>query len=271
MGKNSETLVLSVDTATETRSVAVSRGSRLLALEVGEGRNTHSANVLSEIDAALRLAGVSLREIELYAVAAGPGSFTGLRAGLATLKAFAATFERPVVGVQTLHGVARAAGAYEKILAAIPAGRGEVFAQLLSVSKEGRVRELDEAAHVSPERLLERVAAETGAGGVVWAGSGSLILAESIAERARLEGFDWKEDSEEPLGEESPEREARSAPRSWRLARTQKILAAHLSALALDALGEGRASNAQDLRAIYVRPSDVEIKEQCLAPSKQPS
>ncbi|MGH9903089.1 MAG: tRNA (adenosine(37)-N6)-threonylcarbamoyltransferase complex dimerization subunit type 1 TsaB, partial [Pyrinomonadaceae bacterium] len=122
-------MILSVDTATPIRSIAVARGARTLAVVRGEG-NTHSASALGEIDAALRAARAELSEVDLFAVASGPGSFTGLRAGLATVMAFATTLARPAVGVPTLHAVAHAAGAGERVLALIPAGRGEVFAQL---------------------------------------------------------------------------------------------------------------------------------------------
>lgn len=250
-----QTLILSVDTATEVRSVAVARGSRIIALKEGEGRNTHSANVLLEIDAALREAGVELREIELFAVASGPGSFTGLRAGLASIKAFAATLHRPVVGVPTLHAVAHAAGAAERLVAAIPAGRGELFAQLLRVTREGAVVELEAAAYVAPDALIERAA---GFGPpLVWAGGGAHAYAEALSARALQEGWPFVVES----GETS-----RREERVWTLAPRAQVLAGDVATLALAAFRAGQQASAFDLRAFYVRPSDAEIKEQCRAP-----
>jgi tRNA threonylcarbamoyladenosine biosynthesis protein TsaB len=190
-----ETLILSLDTATETRSVAVMRGDARLALVEGEGRNTHSANLLGEIDAALKGAGVGLGEIALFAAAAGPGSFTGVRAGLATLKAFAATLARPVVGVPTMHGVARAVAdrhgrARERVQVLIPAGRGEVFAQMLSVERDGRVVELSAPEHVAPAALLERLVRGDNPS-LTWAGSGAHMLAQMLEERAAQAGLRW--------------------------------------------------------------------------------
>src|ERR687889_570387 len=84
------TLVLAVDTATDARSVCVARGCETLSLVRERETKAGASVVLSVIDEALRSAGVKLAELELFAVAVGPGSFTGIRAGVATVKAFAA-------------------------------------------------------------------------------------------------------------------------------------------------------------------------------------
>lgn len=272
-----EKLILSIDTATDRRSVAVTRGRRVLALISGAERNTHSANVLAEIDAALRASGISLQEIELFAAAAGPGSFTGLRAGLATLKSFAATLQRPATGVPTLHAVAHAAGPAARVVALIPAGRGEVFAQMLSVAPSDKISELNDAAHIAPAALVEQ-ALQGGGEGLVWAGSGAHAHAELIragAERAQLR---WLEESDnegdtETGGDVTETSTTREAARetsiqhrdagAWVLARPASVLAVHVAALARAAWREGRASDAGELSAIYIRPSDAEINEQC--------
>lgn len=256
MHRGEELLILSVDTASDVRSVAVARGTHLLSLCQGGERNTHSANVLSEIDAALGEAGVALEQVELFAVASGPGSFTGLRAGLATMKAFAATLERPSVGVPTLHAVALAAGASARVVAAIPAGRGEVFAQLLEVTNDARIVEWSAPAHVAPAVLLDEMA-KHGAS-LKWAGGGAHALADAIRERALREGLRFVVESEHHTeGEE----------RTWTLAPRHSALAGHVAALAHASFGAGRAVRADELRALYVRASDAEINEQCRAPN----
>src|ERR1051325_3675426 len=118
-------LILGVETATERRSVAVLRGGRVLSLCERELRDGGGAAVLADIDRALADASVRVSDVELFAVATGPGSFTGLRAGLATLKALAVTLGKPSVGVPTLHAVAYAARPAEKVCALLPARRGE--------------------------------------------------------------------------------------------------------------------------------------------------
>ncbi|HVF50559.1 MAG TPA: tRNA (adenosine(37)-N6)-threonylcarbamoyltransferase complex dimerization subunit type 1 TsaB [Pyrinomonadaceae bacterium] len=270
-----EKLILSIDTATDRRSVAVTRGPRVLALTSGAERNTHSANVLAEIDAALRASGLRLQQIELFAAAAGPGSFTGLRAGLATLKSFAATLQRPATGVPTLHAVAHAAGPSARVVALIPAGRGEVFAQMLEVARSDKISELNEAAHIAPAALVEQ-ALQGARGGLVWAGSGAHAHADLIRAGAESAGVRWHEESDnegdaatgnegdavtgEPPGETSTRRRDADA---WTLARPAPVLAVHVAALARAAWREGRAGDAAELSAIYIRPSDAEINEQC--------
>src|SRR5919199_121702 len=150
-------LILCVDTATDVRSVAVARGSRVVAKVREAAPRAQSAVLLAEIDEALRAARVSLGEVQLFAVARGPGSFTGLRAGLATTKAFASVLKRPVAAVPTLEAVALAAGESARTVALIPAGRGEVFAQSFSVGREADVVALDAPAHVSPSALVARM------------------------------------------------------------------------------------------------------------------
>ena len=118
------------------------RGDRVVAARTDTAHSAHAAMLLAQIDALLEAAAAELREVELFTATVGPGSFTGLRTGLATVKAFAATLARPVVGVPTLHAVARTAGPAPRILASLPAGRGEVFAQFLRVAGDGDVEEL---------------------------------------------------------------------------------------------------------------------------------
>src|ERR1051325_4743749 len=163
-------LILGVETATERRSVAVLRGGRVLSLCERELRDGGGAAVLADIDRALADASVRVSEVELFAAASGPGSFTGLRAGLATVKALAATLGRPAVGVPTLHALARAARPARHLCALLPAGRGEGFAQMLRVTAEGEVEELGPPEHLPPARLLERASS---GGGVKFAGGGA--------------------------------------------------------------------------------------------------
>jgi tRNA threonylcarbamoyladenosine biosynthesis protein TsaB len=242
-------LTLSVETATERRSVAVLRGGRLLSLCERELRDGGGAAVLADIDRALAEASVSVAEVELFAAALGPGSFTGLRAGLATVKALAATLGKPVVGVPTLHALAHAARPARRLCALLPAGRGEVFAQMLRVTPEGEVEELGAAEHVPPARLLESV---SGGGGVKFAGGGAHKFEELLREKASALGFNFRELTntyEEPRDDE------------WALAPQVLSLAADVGALALSRYEAGERGGADGLCAIYVRPSDAELNE----------
>jgi tRNA threonylcarbamoyladenosine biosynthesis protein TsaB len=237
-----------VETATEERSVAVARGARLLALRTCEPRGA-GAGVLEEVDRALAQARVPLEEVELFAAAKGPGSFTGLRSGLATLKALAATLGRPLVGVPTLHALAHAARPAPRVVALIPAGRGEVFAQLLGVDEAGAVEEQGGPVHVPPARLLEGLKGL--GGGLKWVGGGAfkyLGLIRGAAESAGLRFSEAADAAASPAGDE------------WVLAPTHAGLAADVASLGQSIYEGGGASGAGDLRALYVRPSDAELK-----------
>jgi tRNA threonylcarbamoyladenosine biosynthesis protein TsaB len=244
-------LVLAVDTASDVRSVAAARGRETLSLVRERETKAGASVVLSVIDEALRCAGVRFEEVELFAVAVGPGSFTGIRAGLATVKAFAAMMNRRVASVPTLHAVGLAAGASERTVAAIPAGRGEVFAQLLEVSADGAVRELNEAAHVSPAALAR---AALGWGETLrWAGGGAWQHRELVAEAARGAGRSWGDSS--GVGGS-----AVAGPGAWSLAPRRESYGEQIARLGLIRSAAGMAIRAEEVTAFYVRPSDAELK-----------
>lgn len=224
------------------------RGASVLSLCERELRDGGGAAVLADIDRALAEASVRVADVELFAVASGPGSFTGLRAGLATVKALAATLGKPAVGVPTLHALAHAARPARKLCALLPAGRGEVFAQLLRVSTEGEVEELSAPEHVPPARLLERISE----GGLKFAGGGAHKFEGLLRERADALGFNFTELAD-----------AYEEPREgvWTLAPSIETLAPHVGALALSRYEAGESVGADELCAIYVRPSDAELNE----------
>jgi tRNA threonylcarbamoyladenosine biosynthesis protein TsaB len=248
-------LILCVDSASDARCVAVARGAKVFARSGGGEVKGHSSVLLSDIDSALKAAGVALAEIELLAVVNGPGSFTGLRAGLATVKAFATVSDRPVAPVPTLHAVALSAGASARTVAMVPAGRGEVFAQTLRVSDEGRVVELDAPVHVPPSWLVERAAGQFG--GITWAGGGARTHVELIREAAAREKINLLE------GDWGGARESSGDARVWRLARAVNDYASEIARLSLISFIDAATVRPQDLRALYVRASDAELKEQC--------
>ncbi|HEV7905535.1 MAG TPA: tRNA (adenosine(37)-N6)-threonylcarbamoyltransferase complex dimerization subunit type 1 TsaB [Pyrinomonadaceae bacterium] len=247
--------ILSLDTATAVRSVAVARGERVLASFSGRVQKENSARVLQDVDEALTAASVKLGDIELFAVAAGPGSFTGLRSGIATIKAFAATLGRPVAAVPTLHAVAASCGTGGRVLASLPAGRGEVFAQLLSVEREGVVTELSEPFHLSPAALLEK-AAQWG-GDLIWAGAGAHAHVAAIREFAEGKRIGWRDEVvlEDGLTGETGE--------GWTLAPLYESYAEQIAALGLINYRQGSTIVAEDLYALYVRLSDAELNERC--------
>lgn len=247
-------LILSLETATLGGSVFIGRGMVQLAARRGDPQVSQSSSLLSDINDSLLEAGASLQEVDLFACASGPGSFTGLRIGIATLKALAASLKRPCVGIPTLQAIAFAAGPSSATVALLPAGRGEVFAQLFSVSQDDDVVELDAAAHLSPPRLVEKYGAMTK---LRWAGSGAHLQRDFLRTYAQEQGVDF---AEEAQIDALP---ARSAGNLWQLAAPETNLAKHVAALAMRAFQSGKVQSPDSLSAIYVRPSDAELKEQC--------
>src|SRR5215813_13565691 len=159
-------IILAIETATRAGSVAVSHGEEILAFTSGEASSSHLTDLIENIDQVLREAGLELSDVDLFAAANGPGSFTGLRIGLATVKSMAVAMGKKCMGVSTLAAVAHAAGESERTVAMLPAGRGEVFAQMFSVIGD-EVTAFDEAMHISPQALLLKY---SGYDTIVWAG-----------------------------------------------------------------------------------------------------
>lgn len=226
------------------------RGTTLIASSQGVAEVSHSVNLLSQIEAMLAGASVSLPDINLFATAAGPGSFTGLRIGLATIKAFANTFKRRCIGVPTLHAVALASGVSELTCALLPAGRGEVYAQLLSVNSENAVAPLNEAQHLPPQVLLEEVAELRS---LRWAGAGAHLYAETIRAYAHTLEINFIEE------QNAPSSSSLKAGECWTLAPEVPELAEHIALLAIQSASDNAKGGAGDLHAIYVRPSDAEL------------
>lgn len=253
----SSPVILSLETATLAGSVWLGAGDVELTSRMGDAAVSQSTSLLRDITEVLSEAGVKLAEVDLFCCAAGPGSFTGLRIGIATLKALASSLGRPCVGVPTLAAVAHAGGASDATVALLPAGRGEVFVQKFSVSPERAVRELDAAAHLSPAGMIERYA---GMRRLKWAGGGAYAQRELIEREAAAGGLPFLQASLNPIP-------ASAAAEFWELAEGQPNLAAHVAALALQAFAMNRLQSPDTLRAIYVRPSDAELNKKCLSPS----
>ena len=126
-------IILALDTTTRGGSVAVVRGGappEVLFESTGDPAVTHGQRLPGEVDRALAACGLTAADVGLYAVAAGPGSFTGLRVGIATIQGFAMAHERRVVPVSVLDALARAGAPGTWTAAWMDAHRGQIFAAL---------------------------------------------------------------------------------------------------------------------------------------------
>jgi tRNA threonylcarbamoyladenosine biosynthesis protein TsaB len=131
-------LVLAIDTSGKDGSIALVRANakgscqtlELVPLQGG----TFSAQLVPEIAALLRKHDLSKTDVDAFAVASGPGSFTGLRVGLAAVKALADVLQKPIATVSLLQAVAQRSSTPGTVIAAMDAGRGEVYAGVYQAS-----------------------------------------------------------------------------------------------------------------------------------------
>jgi tRNA threonylcarbamoyladenosine biosynthesis protein TsaB len=190
-------LVAALDTATLTLSCAlveIARGAapRLCCdrterepVKPAEGKvGGHSARLPQVLVELLEAEGKAIPDVEAYAIGLGPGSFTGLRIGLATWKGLAYANRRPIAGVSSLAAMALAAAddAEEGALLVplLDARKGEVYAGFYR-AREGGIVELADDAALPPAAVAERVRALAGADGAAAFGEGYEAYAEALA------------------------------------------------------------------------------------------
>ena len=229
--------VLALDTTTRAGSAALVSDDRVVDERAGDGARTHALRLPGEIVTLVDANQWALSEIDLYAVASGPGSFTGLRIGIATIQGLALVHRRRVVGVPVLEALAHAGsrdlpeGAL--IAAWMDAHRHDVFAALYQVTGSpafsgARLTEIEGPTVGSPASTLARWRALAPGPPMLLVGDGAMLYASAIAQ-------------------ESPKAVVLPPP----------LLAGLIGRLAM-----ARASEALDpaeLRPLYVRRPDAEI------------
>ncbi len=217
-------LLLAADTSGKHGSIALAQcqpGDECNIVEVvALAGGTFSAQLVPQIAELLQKHGFTKRDIGGFAVASGPGSFTGLRVGLAAIKALADVLGKPIAAVSLLEAVAATAPRADRVLAALDAGRGEVYVGDYE-TRQGKVR-------CRSERLLAMQEFTVDA-------RGRLVATpdEPMAEKAQAAGLQVVD----------VER-----PRSDAIAR-----------LGWGKIQAGETISAEDLEANYIRRSDAEI------------
>ena len=145
-------IVLALDTTTRMGSCAVSRDGAVVHEDAADPLRSHDAQLPASLMTLLERAALSLSDVDVYAVATGPGSFTGLRVGIAAMQGLAFALGKPLVGVSAFDALARNAGG-GLVATWIDAWRGEVYAALY---RDGREVEGPTVEH--PDVILKRVA-----------------------------------------------------------------------------------------------------------------
>jgi tRNA threonylcarbamoyladenosine biosynthesis protein TsaB len=220
--------LLAIETSTLAGGAALLEDERIVGEYALDVRVTHCERVMAAVDRLVRDAGWRARDLEGLAVAVGPGSFTGLRIGLGTAKSLAWALAIPVAAVPTLDAMAVTLPfASCPVCPVIVARRGEVYTSLYRWAGLAMRREWDYLA-LAPEALAERLAEPT-----ILIGDGAAGIHSPHARRAGL------------------------APRV--------PSAAAVGQLGREALRRGETVTPAALAAIYLRPSEAELKRRALA------
>lgn len=221
-------MLLAIDTSSLVLSCALAEKDRLIAEWTVQRKLTHSEQLIPHLDEMLKEAGVNKKEITAVAVSIGPGSFTGLRIGLATAKMVSYIWKVPLVGVDTLEALAwNMAGSQAFILPLLDAQRGNVYAALYGAFDELWLEEKEAAA---PLDEVIRAALSHG-GPVIAVGE----CADKYKDKLLQAGI-------------------KLAPPSNRLARAGSVAMAGLKKLE-----EGKTDSPLSLLPNYIRRSEAEV------------
>src|SRR5574341_455461 len=168
-------LVMGIETSTMQGGVALLSEQGLLSEYLLNVKATHAERLLPSIDRILRDAGITLSRVEGICVAAGPGSFTGLRIGLSTAKGLAAAGGQPLVGVSTLEAMAWTLPfCAHQICPILDARKGELYCALFRCEGDRLVRLTDDQA-LAPERVFSRIQEPT-----VFLGDGLMVYQDLV-------------------------------------------------------------------------------------------
>ncbi|HON24218.1 MAG TPA: tRNA (adenosine(37)-N6)-threonylcarbamoyltransferase complex dimerization subunit type 1 TsaB, partial [Syntrophales bacterium] len=171
--------ILALDTSGTSAGIALVRdevtlGEVFLALE-----RHHSEILLPAVDQLLRVTGVRMKDLDLFACTVGPGSFTGVRIGVSTVKGLALACDRPVAGVSTLEALAEnAAGSPLPICPMLDAKRGQVYRGLYRSDAGGSLLNLVPDGVGAADEILAGI--ETDA---VFIGNGTRVYRDKILAR----------------------------------------------------------------------------------------
>jgi tRNA threonylcarbamoyladenosine biosynthesis protein TsaB len=221
-------LVLALDTTTRTGSCALARHARVIRQLASDPGQSHAEHLPGDLMRILEAEQTPLASVEVFAAATGPGSFTGMRVGIATMQGLAFASGTPLVGVSGLDALARIAVAHAAdahVATWVDAWRGEVYAALY---QHGREVEAPTVAH--PAALLD---AYRQRGPVFFIGDGAGTFAGLITET---------------LGAQ-----AVLAPI------VAPLLAGTIAQLAHEVVAAGSRPMADAIRPLYVRRTDAEL------------
>ena len=224
--------ILGIDTSTQSGSVAILKDDELLAETTLHRNKTHSERLLPSIKYILTECDIGLDDLDALAVTTGPGSFTGLRIGLSTLKGLGWALEKPLLGISTLHALAcNIPYTAQTICPVLDARKSEVYTALFS-SKDGEVTRETEDQVIDPGELMKELKGEI------------IFLGDGIKK----------------YGNFFKKNESQNASLLFANEALWSIRASNICKLAEIALKNGKSKDAGEINLNYIRPSEAELK-----------
>ena len=227
-------IVLAIDTCDSRGSVALLRDDIVLAIATHQTEEDYSSWLLPAVAEVLTKAGLGMGDLEVLGVASGPGSFTGSRIGLTTVKAWGEVYVKPIVAVSRLDLLAwHAPGGTDYVASWADARRGQVFGALYRRAENGLEKIGDEMV-MEPGKFVERAAELVGDEKIAWASSDVDCMFDRKEWKARQElneGFEL----------------------------VSGFLGIAIARMAAKAAAAGRYTDALALDANYVRRPDAEV------------
>jgi tRNA threonylcarbamoyladenosine biosynthesis protein TsaB len=222
--------ILSVDTSTTSGSVALTEGPKVMAEWTLQSAQTHNRRLLKSIDSLLRELKWSIDQVDVLAVTKGPGSFTGLRIGLTTVKTLAWTLRKPFVSISSLEALAAPLGlASMPVCSLIDAHKNEVYSAIFHSDGRGELHQQGPFEVASQEHLVGRIKGPT-----LFCGDGWLLYHQLLKEK---------------LGHWAIE-----APAPYHV-----IRAGFVGELARKKFSKGEMEDPVTSLPLYIRPSEAEL------------
>lgn len=221
--------ILAIDASGLSGSVAYVSDYKLVGEYYICHKLTHSQTIMPMLEHLRRMIGLDLEQVDAVAVTSGPGSFTGIRIGVATAKAMALALGVPIIGIPTLDVMANNMTFTDKLICPImDARRNQVYTSLYRW-KENTLQRVEEHLAISIDELLEKIAGEE----VIFLGDGVDVMRSKIAEQMR--------------------NKAHFAPSFLHMQRASVL--AHLACRAYE---RGEMENADNFVPMYLRKSQAE-------------
>ena len=221
--------ILAVDTATTSCSVAVIDNTSVRAELTTHKKQTHSKHLMTSINSVLKSANCSAGDLDGFAVTIGPGSFTGLRIGMATIKGLASAVDTPVVGVSSLEALASQCRAHNRLICPLlDARKAEIYGATYRL-REDRLIQQTAACAVKPEAFVADIKEPS-----LFIGCGAQLYQKKI---------------QDALGDK-----AYFVPDDQNVIRASRV-----GFLSLERFKSNDTDRASDLTPFYIRKSDAEL------------